>query len=100
MYSMYYFEIKGPNPLISKKKERRATNITQIKLVPLIKQLKQTQHLVIILIFGLEQLALILRGVHVQQIMATILPINILIANGLLVHGNDVLFQQAKWINL
>jgi hypothetical protein len=97
---MYYFEIKGPNPLNSKKRERRATNITQTKLVPLIKQLKQTQHLVIILIFGLEQLALILRGVHVQQIMATILPINILIANGLLVHCNDVLFQQAKWINL
>jgi hypothetical protein len=48
---MYYFEIKGPNPLISRKRERRATNFTQKKIVPLIKQLKQTQHLVIILIF-------------------------------------------------
>jgi hypothetical protein len=40
MYSMYYFGIKGPNPLISRRKERYASDTTQIKLMPLVEQLK------------------------------------------------------------
>jgi hypothetical protein len=33
------------------------------------------------------------KGVYVQHIVVTTLPINILVANGLPIHGNDVLFQ-------
>jgi hypothetical protein len=33
-YSMYYSKIKGPDLLISRKKERYAANITQTKFVP------------------------------------------------------------------
>ncbi len=40
------------------------------------------------------------KGVHVQQITTTTLPINIFVANGLLVHGNDVLFQYPIRVNL
>jgi hypothetical protein len=36
MYFMYYYGIKGPNPLISGRKEKYVANITRTKLMPLI----------------------------------------------------------------
>jgi len=36
MYTMYYFRIKGPDPLISRRKERYVTNTTQTKLMSLV----------------------------------------------------------------
>ncbi len=67
--------------------------------MPLIELLKQIQYPVMILTSRLKQLVLIPKGVLVQQTMATTLPINIHIANGLPIHGNDVLFQQPKRTN-
>jgi hypothetical protein len=40
MYSMYYFGIKGPNPLIFGRHERYAVGITQSELVPPIEQME------------------------------------------------------------
>jgi hypothetical protein len=40
VYPTYYFKIKGHDPLISKSKERHATNNNQLKLMPPIKQLE------------------------------------------------------------
>jgi len=36
MYFMYYYGIKGPNPLISGRKEKYVANTTRTKLMPLI----------------------------------------------------------------
>ncbi len=63
--------------------------------MPLIEQLQQTQYLVKTSTSGSKKLILILKGIRVQMIMATTLPI----ANGLCVHGNDVLFQRPKRVN-
>jgi hypothetical protein len=41
MYSMYYLGIKGPNPLIFKRKKGYATGVTQLELVPHVEQLVQ-----------------------------------------------------------
>ncbi len=92
MYSMYYSIIKGLDPLISERKERYVTGITQVKLVPPIEQLEQIQYLVRIPTSRLDQPILISKGVFVRQIMAATLPVNIPIANLLLVHGNNVSF--------
>jgi hypothetical protein len=40
MYSMYYYKIKGPNPLIFGRKERYVANIIQLKPVPHVEQLE------------------------------------------------------------
>jgi hypothetical protein len=54
MYSMYYFGIKGPNPLISGRKDKYVLGTTQAELVPPIEQLEQIQYPVKILTFGLK----------------------------------------------
>jgi hypothetical protein len=61
--------------------------------VPFVEPLEHTQYLAKIPTSRLKQLVLIPGGVPIQQIVATILLVNIVVANGLLVHGNDVLFQ-------
>jgi hypothetical protein len=40
MYLMYYFRIKGPDPLISRRKEKYVSNITEAKPVPHVEQLE------------------------------------------------------------
>jgi hypothetical protein len=99
MYFMYNSIIKGPHLLISGIRERYVAHTTQIKLVSPIEQLEQTQYPIKIPTFGLKQLFLIPRNIHVQLIMTTTLHINIFVANGLHVHGNDVLFEQLKRSN-
>jgi hypothetical protein len=91
-YSMYYFGIKRFDLLIFGRKERPAIDPTQTKLMPPIEQLKQIQYPIRILTSGLEQPILIPRGILVQQIVATILLVNMVVINGLLVQGNDVSF--------
>jgi len=53
MYSMYYSRIKGPNPLISRRRKGYVVNVTQLEQVPLVEQLVQNQYLVKIPISGL-----------------------------------------------
>jgi hypothetical protein len=54
MYSMDNSGIKEPNPLISRRRERYVTDITQIEPVPPIEQLQQTQYHVKIPTYGLK----------------------------------------------
>ncbi len=68
--------------------------------MPPFEQLEQTQYCVRIPTFGLDQPTLISKGVHVQQVMVATLPIKMHIANGLIVHGIDVSFQQPRRVNL
>ncbi len=84
MYSMYYFGIKGPNPLIFGRKERYIVSTTQSKLVLTIEQLEQIQYIVKAPTSGLKQLVLVLRSVFVQQAMTTSLHVNIFVATKLL----------------
>jgi len=63
MYSMYYSRIKGHEPLIYGRKERY---VASIKSVSPIEQLEQIQYLVKVPTFGLEQLVLVPKSVHVQ----------------------------------
>jgi len=53
MYSMYYYGIKIPDPLIFRKKERYAVNITQSKPMLPFEQMEWTQYLVKISTFRL-----------------------------------------------
>jgi hypothetical protein len=92
MNPMYYFGIKGFDPLIFRMRERHVACINQLELVPLIEQSKQTQYLVRIPTFGLRQLVLIDPiEVHVQQATTTSLLVNIHVAIGLPICDNCVL---------
>jgi hypothetical protein len=90
MYSMYYLGIKGLDPLISGRKKGYATNVIEPKLMPPIEQLVQNQYLVRIPTFGLKELVPITRGVLVQQTMATVLLLDVIVITGLHVYGNGV----------
>jgi hypothetical protein len=65
IYFAYYSWIKGHDPLISRRKERYATDITQLKPVPFVEQLEQIHYHVRVPTFGLEYSFLVARGVHV-----------------------------------
>jgi len=99
MYSMYYSRIKGPDPLISRRKEGYVVGVTQLKPVPPIEQLVQNQYLIRVPTYGLEQSIFITRGVHVQQIMEPTLHVNIFVTIGLPIYGNDVPIQQPRRVN-
>jgi len=62
MFSMYYSRIKGPNPLTYGKNKRDVIGVTQPKPMPPIKQP-----------------VFITRDVLIQQTMAMVLPINVLV---------------------
>jgi hypothetical protein len=74
---MYYSGIEGPNPLISRRKERYVAGTIQLESMPLVEQVEQTQYLVRVTTFGLKQLVLIPRGVPIQQTMVASLHVNI-----------------------
>jgi hypothetical protein len=59
----------------------------------------QNQYHVIVPTSKLKQLVLIVKGVHVQQTMEIILPINIIITTRLPIYGNGVPIQQPKRAN-
>ncbi len=61
--------------------------------MPFVEPLEHTQYPAKIPTSRLKQSVIIPKGVPIQQIVATILLVNIAIVNRLLVHGNDVLFQ-------
>ncbi len=67
------------------KKEAYAIGVIQLKPMPLVEQLVQNQYHVKVATYGLEQLVLIIKGVHVKQTMATTLHVNIPITTRLLV---------------
>jgi hypothetical protein len=60
--------------------------------MPPIEQLKQTLHPIKVPTFGIEQLILIPKSVHVQQATITTLLVNIHVANRLFIYGNGISF--------
>jgi hypothetical protein len=59
MYFLYYYGIKGLDPLIFGIKERHIVGTIQLKLVPLVEQLEQTQYLVRVQISRPRRLVLV-----------------------------------------
>ncbi len=98
---MFYvlFKNQGPNPLIFGIKEGYVADVTKLKLVPHVEQLVQTQYPIKIPTCGLEQPNLIYKSAPIQYTTTITLHVNIHVANGLPVHGNDVLFQQPKKVD-
>jgi hypothetical protein len=62
---MYYYGIKGPDPLIFGRKEIYVLDTTQTKSIPHVEPLKQTQYSARIPTLGLEQLVIIPKGLFV-----------------------------------
>jgi hypothetical protein len=96
---MYYSGIMGPNPLICGRKKGYVINVTQLELMPPVEQLVQNQYLIRIPTSRLKQLVPIVRGVPIQQTIATTLPVNIHVTTRLPVYGNGVPIQQPKRAN-
>jgi len=65
MYSTYYSRIKGHDPLISRRKERCATDTIWLKPMAHVEQLEQAHYPIKVPTFGLEQYVLVPRGVLV-----------------------------------
>ncbi len=65
MCSAYYSRIKGHDPLISRRKERYATNTIGLEPMAHVEQLEQTHYPIRVPTFGLEQFVLVPRGVLV-----------------------------------
>jgi hypothetical protein len=99
MYPTYYFKINGYDPLISRRKERHAADNNQLKLVPPIKQLESTHHPIRVPTYGLGQLILIPKKIHVQQTLVVYLLVNLLVATKLLVYGDGMPLHQQKKVN-
>jgi hypothetical protein len=85
--------------LICERKKGYAINVSQLELMPPIEQLVQNQYLINVPTSGLKQVVFVVRGVPIQQIIATTLPANIPITTRLLVYGNGVTIQQPKRAN-
>ncbi len=99
MYSMHYSKIKGPNPLISRRKKGYVIDVIQLKQVPHVEQLVQNQYPIKIPTLGLEQSDPFTRDVPIPQAMIVTLPINIIVTIGLPIYGNGVPIQQPKKVN-
>jgi hypothetical protein len=87
---MYYSGIKGLDLLISGKKNSYVVDVTQP--MPHVEQLVGNQYPIKVPTSRLKQLVPIAIGVHVQQTMIVVLPINIL-ENGLDYMSMVMVFQ-------
>jgi hypothetical protein len=77
-------------PLICGRKKGYAINVTQLELMASIEQLVQNQYIIRVPTSRLKQLVFVVRGVPIQQTIATTLPTNIPITIKLHVYGDGI----------